>query len=60
MMTPCNYHSLMESRKKWNSSLLNVLDLESESKRSGKSKGGDFGDSKLKEAQVSRIFYLLV
>ena len=34
-------------------------DSESESKGSGNSKGGDFGDSKLKDAQVS-IFYLLL
>ena len=58
MMTPCNYHSLMESRRKWN--WLNVLDSEGESEGSTNSKGGDFGDGKLKEAQVSRIFYLLL
>ena len=39
---------------------MNVLDSEGESEGSTNSKGGDFGDGKLKEAQVSRIFYLLL
>ena len=39
--------------------MLNELALESESGGSIYSEGGDFGDGKLKEAQVSRIFCLL-
>ena len=59
MMVASNYYSLKESTRKWNLSLLNVLDSESESEGSGNLKGGDSGGNKPKEAKVS-IFYLLL
>ena len=58
-MVAKNYYSLKESARKWNSSLPNVPDSESESEGSGNLKGGDSGGNKPKEAKVS-IFYLLL